>query len=71
MSTLSQRIEALEKIIFDRKPIEPVKVIFLNVQRDDPEDHERKKQEIAAINAAGKRIIVFEVIDASVKNGEA
>ena len=62
MVTLSQRIEALERIISDRTPIAPMQFIVLNLGRDSPEEYERKKQHIAANVASGVGIIVYEVV---------
>ena len=71
MATIEQRIAALEKLIADRTPIAPVQFVFLDIGRDTPEETERKKQLIAAIDARGEMVIVFDVIDASVKHCEA
>ena len=62
MVTLSQRIEALERIIADRTPIAPMQFCVLNPCRDTPEEYERKKQHIAATEASGVGIIVYEVV---------
>ena len=71
MATLSQRIEALEKLIADITPIAPVQFIVLDIGRDAPEEYERKKQRIAAIEAKGERIIVYDVVDARANHGNA
>lgn len=71
MATLSQRIEALEKLIANLTPIAPVQFIVLDIGRDAPEEYERKKQQIAAIEAKGERIIVYDVVDARVNHGNA
>lgn len=71
MATLNQRIEALEKIIFDRTPIAPVQFIVLDIGRDDPEEYERKIQQIAAIEAKGEQVIIYQVVDARVNHGNA
>ncbi|MDO9012284.1 MAG: hypothetical protein Q7U78_10845 [Gallionella sp.] len=69
MATLNQRLEALEKLIADRTPLAPVQFIVLDIGRDDPEEYARKKQQIAAIEAKGEKVIVFNVIDARIKHG--
>ncbi|MDO8437972.1 MAG: hypothetical protein Q7S69_07450 [Nitrosomonadaceae bacterium] len=71
MATLSQRIEALEKLIADLTPIAPVQFIVLDIGRDAPEEYERKKQQIAAIEAKGERIIVYDVVGARRNHGNA
>jgi hypothetical protein len=71
MVTLNQRVALLEKLIAEQTPIEPVQFIVLDVQRDEPEEYLRKKQQVAEIEAAGKKIIVYEVVDASAQTGEA
>jgi len=68
-NNLESRILALEKIIADRTPIAPVQFIVLDIGRDAPDEHERKKQQIAAIEARGERVIVYSVVDASVEHG--
>jgi hypothetical protein len=70
-NNLEGRILALEKIIADRTPVAPVQFIVLNIGRDAPEEYERKKQQIADIEAKGERIIVYDVIGARVKHGNA
>ena len=62
MATLSQRIDVLEKLISDRMPVAPVQFIVLDIERDAPEETERKKRQIAAIEAKGEKIIVFSVV---------
>jgi len=69
MATLSQRLEALEKIISDRTPFAPVRFFVLDIGRDAPEEYERKRLQIEAIEATGEMVIVFSVIDARIKNG--
>jgi len=71
MATISQRIEALEKLIADRTPIAPVQFIVLDIGRNTAEEYERKKQQIAAIEATGEKIIVFQVVDARENYGNA
>ena len=60
--SLSQRIEVLERIIAGRTPIAPMQFCVLNPCRDTPEQYERKKQHIAATEASGVEIIVYEVV---------
>lgn len=68
---LSQRIEAPEKIIADRTPFAPMQFIVINTGRDTPEEYERKKQQIAAIEAKDKKVIVCDIVDARVNHGIA
>lgn len=70
MATLSQRIEALEKLIADQTPFAPVQFIVLDIGRDAPEEYERKQRQIAAIEATGEKVIVFSVVDARLNHGE-
>ena len=69
MATIEQRIAALEKLIADRTPIAPVQFIVLDITNDDPEEYERKRLQIEAIEATGEKVIVFNVIDAGCKHG--
>lgn len=62
MTTIEQRIEALEKLIAGRKSVEPWQFIVLDIGRDAPEEYERKQRQIAAIEAKGEKIIVFSVV---------
>jgi hypothetical protein len=62
MVNLTQRIETLERIIADRTPVAPMQFIVLNPDRDTPEEYERKRQHIAATEASGVEIIVYEVV---------
>lgn len=68
-NNLESRILALEKIIADRTPISPVQFVILDSGRDATEEYERKRLQIEAIEATGERIIVYSVVDASVKHG--
>lgn len=64
MVTLAQRIAALEKIIADRTPVEPRQIIVMDIERDAPEEYERKRLQIEALEATGQKVIVFSVVDA-------
>lgn len=62
MPTLSQRVEALEKLIADRKPFAPMQFIVLDIGRDDPEEYQGKLQRIAEIEASGEPLIIYKVV---------
>lgn len=70
-NNLEGRILALEKIIADRTPIAPVQFVILHCEADDPAKYAQQKQRIEEIEAKGEKVIVFSVVDASVKHGNA
>jgi hypothetical protein len=57
MGTLSQRIEALEKIIAGRTPLEPMP-IFILPEEGNPERADIQAK-IDALERAGKKVIVI------------
>ncbi len=57
MGTLSQRIEALEKIIAGRTPLEPMP-IFILPEEGNPE-RASIQAKIDALEMAGKKVIVI------------
>lgn len=70
-NNLQSRLLALEKIIADRTPIATVQFVILHCEADDPAKYAQQKQRIEDIKAKGEKVIVYSVVDASVKHGNA
>ncbi len=62
MATLSQRIEALEKLIADLTPIAPVQFIVLDIGRDAPEEYERKKNRLQRLKQRVKELLFMMLL---------